>query len=168
VQPDPWFLADQDDVWLHHVIKGKTLNATAPYVKPSYIRQTLARVEGRPWAGEISGRLLSRAFDIIERATAAAASAGTTPTIKFRHVIYVGVGAVRGPNLDIFAEPTDDEAHANFVVYTIPEAPQLPDVPQLTHVVPTKISHEFLLSIAALFSVCPADDISPLEQLRMQ
>ena len=109
---------------------------------------------------EISGRLLSIAADIAERAHAEAAAINK-PGIRFRHVMYIKVSTVRqDPNWDVYAEPADDDpAHANMVAYSLANAQQL---------LPTddRISHDFVLGVAKAFEVCDASDLSPLEQLR--
>lgn len=119
---------------------------------------------GRPWQAELSGRLLSTAVDIAERAHTAAAALGNPAAIRFRHVIYVSVAVVRrDSNLNVYAEPNcGDHAHANFVAMTVPMAPQMTTPPQ-----PPKVAHEFAKRVAALFDVCNADDLAPLENLRV-
>jgi hypothetical protein len=78
--------------------------------------------------------------------------------------MYVNVAAVRqDPNLNVYAEPKDnDPAHSNFVAMKVPMAPQMTDPPQ-----PAKMAHEFAKKVAALFAVCDADDLAPLENLRV-
>ncbi len=159
--PEPWVLALHDDHWFRHVIEGSAMNAAAPRVKPRYIQNHLETVEGRPWSAEISGRLLSKAEDI-EAAATAAATERNSVSIRFRHVMYVKVGVVRQDlNLNVFSEPNADPAHANLVAYTVPMAPEM------TPALPPKPAHEFIKRIASLFLVCEADDLSPLEGLRL-
>jgi len=109
----------------------------------------------------MSGRLLSKASDIVQFAQAAAGAAGRPPAIRFRNVIYTRVSLIRSdPNLNVFFEPTVDPAHANLVAYRIPSAPQLHQNAA------TKQSEQFYLKIARMFEVCEAADVSPLENLR--
>jgi len=106
----------------------------------------------------MSGRILSRATDIEARARAAAAASG----LKFRHVMYSRVSAVRdNPDLDVFVEPLDDDAaHANFVAYRVPMAQELTPGHR------PKMSQDFVRAVVMLFDVCDASDITPLERLR--
>jgi hypothetical protein len=78
--------------------------------------------------------------------------------------MYVNVAAVReDPNLNVYAEPTGtDPAHVNFVAMAVPMAPQMTVPPQ-----PPKMAHEFTKNVAALFQVCDAADLTPLESLRV-
>jgi hypothetical protein len=138
------------------------VRATSPPVKVSYLEKELQLVSGRQWEAEISGRLLSEANDIRERAIGAA-TARQSNSIKFRHVIYVKVSDVRkNDNLDVYAEPNEDHAHANLVAKKMPEAPQI------TVQATPKVAHEIYRALAAILSVCDADDLSPVEKLRVQ
>jgi hypothetical protein len=156
-------LADAADHWFRHILEGKQVRANAPRFKAKYIEDRLeAPEQPRPWKREISGRLLSKANDIAERAVAEASRIGAE-SIKFRHVAYVAVATVRqDPNWDVFAEPKDDDlAHANLVVYNVPLAPEMTAG---TH---PKIGHELVRGLADHFQVCDATDLSPIEALRV-
>lgn len=114
MQPDDGsWLADEDDCWIRHVLEAHSVRATSPRLKVKYLENHLDLVTGRLWEAEISGRLLSLAYDIREKAEAEAAKIGKLG-IKFRHVAYIMVASVRaGLNWDVYAEPNnDDEAHA--------------------------------------------------------
>lgn len=137
------------------------MRATMPRLHAKYIAERLRAASERPWGAEISGRLLSKAHDIASFAISEAARINHL-SIKFRHVAFIEVRAVRkDPNLDVFAEPNDrDPAHANLVAYKIPEA----------HImrsgVSPKISHDFVRELCSLIQVCDANDLSAIEMLR--
>jgi hypothetical protein len=160
MQPDDgYWLADDDDCWVRHVLEAKSVRG--PRLKVKYLENCLELVTGRPWEAEISGRLLSLANDIREKADAEAARIGK-PGIRFRHVAYIMVVSVRaGLNWDVYAEPNeDDEAHANLVAYQVRMAPVLsPDAHP-------KFEHEFLKIICDNMQICDESDLGPLEALR--
>ncbi len=161
-----WEQANNDDHWLRHIIEGGAVRSKAPRLKEKYIENKLDFVIERPWEAEISGRLLSKAMDIRERADAAAAHSAS---LKFRQIAYVAVQKVRqDTNLDVYFEPNEDPAHANLVVLKVPLAPPLsPPVPDNSSANPVKkIAHEFVKNLAAMFLVCDANDLAPLEALR--
>jgi hypothetical protein len=164
-QPE-FYLADVGDVWLRHVVEGGAIRSTHPRVKTAYLERKLERVPDRPWEGEISGRLLSKANDIRTRAIAAA-TAIATPGIEFRHAIYVRVSEVRkNSNFDVYAEPKqEDDAHANLVAKQMPDAPQLATG---TAAPAPKVTHEVYRTLAGMLMVCDADNLAPLESLRSQ
>lgn len=155
---DPWRRAEDWDYWLRHVIEGDSIRTKEPRVKVKYLENRLEEVAERPWTRELSGRILSKATNIEQSANQAAAAQG----MKFRHVIYVNVAAVRQlPEMDVFEEQTgEDPAHANLVAYRVPMAPIL-DPAQ-----PAKISQEFMLRLVLACRVCDATNLQPLEQLR--
>jgi hypothetical protein len=157
-----FWLADAGDHWLHHVLQGKALRSDHPRVKTKYLENCFEEVDDKPWASEMSGRALSLALDIRERAEAAAIASGAA-SIRFRHVIYAEVATVRSAgNLNVYVEPIDgDDAHANFVIL------EMPPLPYRTPADP-KQSHDIFRQIAAMLRVCDASNLSPLEALRQQ
>lgn len=159
--PDGCSRANQDDVWLRHIIESKAARVEEPRLKAQYIQRKLEIVEDRPWKAEISGRLLSIAHDVEQKALEAAAAAASD-SIKFRHVTSVQVATIRqNKSLDVIHEPkSDDPAHANIVAYDIPMAPLLNDL-----AVP-KISQEFIKKLCDSFRVDDSDKLSPLINIR--
>jgi len=109
----------------------------------------------------MSGRLLSLAYNIREKADEAAAHINRVG-IYFRFVMFTRIDAVRADqNLDVCAEKTnDDPAHANLIAYKVQMAPAL--APGQA----PKMAHDFAQAIAAIFSVCDSADLTPIEQLR--
>jgi hypothetical protein len=159
--PDSFWPAHIDDIWLRHILEGKALRANEPRVKATYIANKFEKVADRPWAAEVSGRLLSEANDIAEKAEREAANA-CNPGIKFRHVIYIDVRVVRLINgFDVYAEPRDDDsAHANCVIRKIEFAPSL------NVTAGPKFAHEPFKKLADLLKACDAANLSVIESLR--
>jgi hypothetical protein len=152
-------LADASDCWLRHILEGDAVRVTAPRLKAKYFANRLEFVTDRPWQAELSGRLLSLALDIAERAEKEALK---HPSLRFRHVAYIGVVSVRQEqNWDVFAEPNDDQAHANLVAYNIEMAPVLEATAE------PKISHAFIKGILDRVQVCEAANLEPLTILRI-
>ncbi len=116
----------------------------------------------RQWKAELSGRILSKAFDIRKKAEEAAIKVNSS-TVRFREVAYAQVKPIRNiPFFDVFVEPVvDDDAHANLVITTLKTAPVLSGSVE-------KVSVEDVIELAKIFNVCGASDLSPLESLRMQ
>jgi len=141
--------------------RGRTLKATDPRVKARYLQDRFDRVDDKPWTYELSGRALSLALDIRERADQKAIELGGPPQFRFHHAIYGEVKAFKAHgNLAVYIEPTDDPAHSNLVILREPDAVQY-----LQDAAP-KESHDIYRQIAALFKVCDAGDLAPLESLR--
>lgn len=161
-QPDVTFeIACNRDHWLRHIIESKAVRAEAPRVKIKYLEEKFEAVTDRPWAAELSGRLLSMAFNIKEVAELAARNVGSQ-SIKFRHVIYASVSVLRDIEcVDVYHEPTEDAAHANCVlvgdVFVVP----------LDATSQQKIAHEPLRRLANVLQCCDAENIAVLEQLRL-
>jgi hypothetical protein len=157
---DGYWLADIADCWLRHVIEANAVRTITPRLKTKYLENHLELVTGRPWEAEISGRLLSLANDIREKAEAEAAKIGKQG-IRFRHVAYIMVSSVRtGHNWDVYAEPNEDDAHANLVAFQVRMAPALtPDAQP-------KFAHEFLKVICDSIQICDENALGPLEALR--
>lgn len=152
-------LADAGDHWFRHILEGDAVRATAPRLKIKYVANRLEIVANRPWAAEISGRLLSMASDIEERATREALA---NPTLRFRHVAFIEVVSARQvQHWDVFAEPKDDDpAHANLIAYKIEMAPVMEANAE------QKISHEFVKKIVDRMHVCDAANLDQLTRLR--
>ncbi|HJE25526.1 MAG TPA: hypothetical protein K8W01_17895 [Methylorubrum populi] len=161
--PDGCSLADENDIWLRHIIEAKATRVEEPRLKAQYIQRKLELVTDRPWQAEISGRLLSIANDVSEKAEAAA-NASESESIKFRHVASVAVATVRQNKLlDVVHEPKkDDPAHSNIVAYNVPMAPLLND-----QAVP-KVSQEFIKKLCDSFRVDDADNLTALHAMRSE
>jgi hypothetical protein len=121
-------------------------------------------VTERPWARELSGRALSLATDIREKADQAANELGGPPKFKLRAIAHGNVQRFRDHgNLDVFIEPTTpyDPAHANLVIVDEP-----PPVPHLSSAAGSKEPHEIYRQIAARLDVYDPDALEQLEALR--
>jgi hypothetical protein len=121
-------------------------------------------VEERPWILELSGRALSLAMDIDEMAKYAAAELSkTSRPFRFHDVAYGGVRQFRSQgNLDVFLERTAlDSAHANLVILREPAT--MDYAPGATG----KQSHQIYREIALRLETCAAEDLTPLESLRI-
>jgi hypothetical protein len=129
----------------------------------------------RPWFFELSGRVLSLATDIKDKADRAAQKLSTaTRTFTFHDVAYGSVpGGIRGfsnhGNLAVYVEPLrgmadeddNDPAHANLVILHEP-----PPIEYQGHGADAKPSHDIYRQIATLLETCDAVDLGPLEALR--
>jgi hypothetical protein len=123
----PYRRANEDDFWFRHLIEGQknTLNRDrklpAPRVKVRYITDKFAppSVE-RPWALELSGRMLNLCSDDIRsKAQQAAESAGGDARgFRFEDICWKAVRDIRRhPSLDVFLEDIPEyDAHANLVI----------------------------------------------------
>jgi hypothetical protein len=152
---------------LRHLIEGrrKTLQREKPRVRATYLRDKFKSPETvRPWFKELSGRALSLASDIREKAERAAADL-TRPErpFQFHDVAYGSIQLFTDHgNLAVFIEPRpdDDDAHANLVI--LKEPPPIQYLSQAD----AKQPHEIYRQIARLLETCDAADLSPLEALR--
>lgn len=130
--------------------------------------------DSRPWFLELSGRALSLATDIKDKADRAAQRLSSpTRTFTFHDVAYGSIPAsIRGfvdhGNLAVYLEPLsgmsgeddNDPAHANLVIIREP-----PPVVYQGQGADTKPSHEIYRQIAMLLETCDAADLTPLESL---
>lgn len=129
----PYEPADDPDTWYRHMVHG----GLRPQADGTPHRQFLKSKAfqpplqewGRPWALEMSGRVLSRGSrDIMQKAeegeikskVAARQRGNDTSGIRFRGLVSIDVRAARQfaeAGCDVMLEPNDDDsAHANFVV----------------------------------------------------
>jgi hypothetical protein len=119
-QPDFW-RAGPTDQWIRHLIEGRgaTLDrSNVPHrVREKYLQNTFKTVLGKPWAQELSGRALSLALDIREKAQSESQKLSDRGDRKFdfHHVVHGPVNHLAAhSNLGVFIEPVDgDIAHAN-------------------------------------------------------
>jgi hypothetical protein len=149
------------DNWLRHIVEGGALRANVPRVRAKYLENKFQRVAERPWALELSGRALSLATDIREKADQAANELGGPPKFKLRAVALGSVRRFRDHgNLDVFIEPTSrDPAHTNLVIVNEP--------PPVQNLSPTaKEPHEIYRQIATILKVYDPDVLEQVEVLR--
>jgi hypothetical protein len=162
----PYRAADAHDYWFRHLIEGRGNTIRQGRVQALYLQRTFKPpVAQRPWALELSGRMLSLATDIRQKAQATASelSSRSTRVFEFHHVAYANVGMLRDRDgLDVFVERIQgDPAHANFVILE-----PLTPVPQLSPA-DRKQTHQIFRDIAALLELCDAADLTPLKSLRL-
>ncbi|QKD03351.1 hypothetical protein [Mesorhizobium loti] len=135
-----------------------------PRLKAKYIEDRLLEVKDRPWTAEISGRLLSKAVDIEQKAVAEANKVNR-PGIRFRAVAIAKVEAIEDDYFDVFAEPKGyDPAHANIVLRQ--PMPTVMVEPLDQRATP-KVSHEFVKRLCDKFDVYDAVDVQKIEALRV-
>lgn len=135
-------------------------------IKIKYLERNLVSVRHKPWANEMSGRLLSLAMDIRDRANASAEmlnkrSKKNPPAFKFRHILYAQVGPLRcNGAFDVIYSPTwGNTAHADLVMLhdqTI--ANRGGGFP--------KPAHDLFRELQDLLSVLPEDNLYVVEALR--
>jgi hypothetical protein len=132
-------------------------------VKAKYLENKFRRVTEKLWARELSGRALSLATDIVEKAEQAASELGGPPKFRLRAIAYGNVQRLRNHgNLDVFIEPTlGDPAHSNLVIVREP-----PPVEHLNAAANSKEPHEIYRQIAARLEVCDPEAIQQLDVLR--
>lgn len=167
----PYYKAKDNDYWLRHLIEGenKTVFKDPLKIRPKYLENKFEDVTGKPWASELSGRALSLAKDIREKADSIATSLNNPPGssgFRFRHLSYSSVKKLRDEGngaFDIYIEPTEeDPAHANLVIINKISPPII-----LNSAADAKQGHEIYRRLAENFiSVCGAEDISAIEALR--
>lgn len=120
--------ADDTDRWVRHLIEPRSVKNNR--VTEAYIRRYLAPVVGKPWQAEISGRLLSLAFDwrkIADREVQRLSE----PQFRFYGMAYVDLVDLRASasNFDVFPTPRcADWAHADLVAWNAPLADVDPGV----------------------------------------
>lgn len=129
--------ADDQDTWYRHVlISGHIKKNGEPHF--NFFKAFSPPKQNRHWAMEISGRMLSKSFDVREMAENAAAElqanlmvSGNTQKASFRGVVYSKVKNIRSATVqcfDVFEEPTnDDGAHANLTSSVNPPPPLKPN-----------------------------------------
>lgn len=159
-EPAHWPATDTD-YWLRHILEGGAIRPTSPRVRVKYLENKFDRVTDKPWVRELSGRALSLATDIREKADQAANELGGPPQFKLRAVALGSVRRFRDHgNLDVFIEPTSrDPAHANLVIVNEP--------PPVQNLSPTaKEPHEIYRQIATILKVYNPDVLEQVEVLR--
>lgn len=172
--------AKDNDHWLRHLIEGEssTIYKNPLRIRAKYLENKFKDVTGKPWASELSGRALSLAKDIREKAELAATCLNKPPErtgFRFRHLAYASVKKLREEgdgDVDVYLEPTkkedlkptqeEDPAHANLVIIH-----QLSPPISLSPKADPKQGHEIFRRLAENFiKVCDEQHISEVEALR--
>lgn len=124
--PQPRYCpALSEDYWIRHLLFPNEWPKTNK-LHPKFLENLLKKFQPprheRPWFMKISGRLLSKADDIVEFAKNRAIELkhhNPQNPAEFRGIIYQQVGVVRAiekDTYDVFHEPSlQDAAHANLV-----------------------------------------------------
>lgn len=151
--------ASDSDHWLHTVLAKGAVRADLK-VQPGYLQKCFAIVDHEPWQAEMSGQLLSLVADIAARPNKIV-SEKQNPSLKFRCVLFGSTRHLRtDPNVDVFHDATEDEAHANLVLYKVQLAAKLDGS------VPDKVAHDHFIMLATALQACDADKLETLESLR--
>jgi hypothetical protein len=131
-------------------------------LKASYLRDKLEPTSDKQWARELSGRVLSLAFDIREKAEKECQG---RQGFRFRHLVYGPASSIRArAEYDVFLdEITGDKAHANLVLWKEPE----PKVECLSPAADAKQPHEVYRHLAEkVLIVIPEAQLAAFEALR--
>jgi hypothetical protein len=152
--------------WVRHLLEPTAIRKTEPRMREGYIRNKLTPVQDRPWQAEISGRLLSLAFDWQLVAIREAHLIGQQH-IKFRGVAFVDEADLLADGPPNFCVQPDsicrDWAHANLVAWRAPLAEIDPDAPER----PQRISQETARALAKALKLAETnDDFAALETKR--
>lgn len=117
--------APSKDYWIRHLLfpsEWPKTNKLHPKFLENLLKKFQPPRQERPWFVEISGRLLSKADDIVGFATNRATELkrnNSQNSVKFRGIIYQQVDTIREiekDTYDVFHEPSrQDFAHANLV-----------------------------------------------------
>lgn len=140
--------AGDDDRWVRHLIGSKGFKNNK--LTAAYIRRYLEPVSDRRWQAEISGRLLSLAFDWLITANREVRRIGQAH-IKLRGMAFVDVAELRGSsnNFDVLKNPTcSDWAHANLIAWRAPLAEVDADV-----TIRDRVSEDVIRELVALLRV---------------
>ena len=155
--------ADDADRWVRHLIEPNSLKNNR--ITEAYIRRYLEPVSNRPWQAEISGRLLSLAFDWRSVAAREVRRIGQDH-FRFRGMAYVDVATLRtaSQNFDVLRSGTFlDWAHANLVAWNAPLAEADPGV-----IVRPRVSADVTRSLAGILTVVILQhQLDALEQRRV-
>jgi hypothetical protein len=147
------------DVWLHHVLENGLVKAQSPRVRPEKLSAKFRPSTDPRWKMELSGRLLSLAFDIREYAENCA---GDNRSLRFRYLIFCDILRIRDVSeYDVYHTPRlVDPAHSDLAYI----GPFMPDNETPTPAIPFDV----LKKLAVILDVCDAGDISSVERMRAQ
>jgi hypothetical protein len=156
----------EGDCWVRHLLESSAIRTTEPRIRDGYLAKELVPVKDKPWQAEISGRLLSLAFDWRDAAAREERLIGQSH-IRFRGMAFVDTSdllAAGPPNFSVLADATLwDWAHANLVAWRAPLAEVDADAPER----PERVSQEVARSLARLLKLAETQgQLNDLESRR--